>query len=87
MDFRVYLNDSEYDFVKNKDKGYVRELVQSAMLGKEPVKTPPPKNEKSNFIFTPKSSHKGEIGWCVNGHFAGVGMKTCKLCKGKVNGR
>jgi len=31
----------------------------------------------------PKSMPK-EPGWCVNGHYAGVGMKTCKMCGGKV---
>ena len=83
----LYLSEKEDEYVKTQDDGYIRRLVKEAMKEKSPKKATPIVSVNPNFIFQEKSSHKREIGWCVNVHFAGVGTRACKLCKGKVYGK
>ena len=85
MRMNIYLTDEEYGYVKTHEDGWVRSLVVDEM-GIEEKKDIDKKNLIENLpagvVLGPKEIKK-EPGYCVNGHWAG-GMKTCKLCGGKV---
>jgi hypothetical protein len=73
MRINLFLNEEEHEYLKSKDKGYMRILLQDDMrsahtdtvVRKKPAKkTPRPKADIPNNIFTKK----------------GDGLHTCKTC-------
>jgi len=83
MNIGIYFNKDEVEWIKSQPEGTVRELVQSAMGEGVPTETVIKPKKVVVSKLQPKSE-KREPGWCANGHWVGVGFKTCKLCSSRV---